>query len=64
VRPKIRADPEVPIRHLRNGVNRALEKALSDRPCLVRVLIDVEGWIQAEGARTQSPGQHKPHGGL
>ena len=30
----------------------------------MRVLIDVEIWIQAEGARAQSCNQHETHDGL
>ena len=50
------ADPQVTIGRLRNGVDRAFEKPLADRPCLVCVLIDVQGWIQAkaDGHKTVS----------
>ena len=49
------ADPQIAIGRLRNGVDRAFEKPLADRPCLVRVLVDVEGWIQRERQTGTAP---------
>jgi hypothetical protein len=57
------AEPEVAVGRLRDRVNRTSEESLADRPSLVSILMDVEGGIQAEGARTGSRGQQEKQGG-
>jgi hypothetical protein len=42
---EFRAEPQITVGRLSNCVDGAFEKAVSDRPRVVRVLIDVERWI-------------------
>src|SRR5262249_27633737 len=52
----VRTEPEVSVRRLGNGKDRAFEKAVADPPCRVGVLTDVERRIQCE--RTVRAAQH------
>jgi hypothetical protein len=45
------AKPEITVGRLSNRVDAACEKAFADRPRFVRVLIDVERWVQGGSAR-------------
>jgi hypothetical protein len=47
---EFRAEPEIPIGCLGNRVNGPLEKPVPNGPRVMRVLGDVEGWIQREAA--------------
>jgi hypothetical protein len=42
---KFRAEPEIAVGCLSNFVDGAFEKTVADRPRVVRILIDVEGWV-------------------
>src|SRR5262245_1618127 len=54
-----RAKPQIPVRCLRNRGDRALEEPVADRPGGVRVLTDVERWIECE--RGRRPHQQRRH---
>ena len=59
---KCGTEPQVAVGRLRNGVDRAFEKTLADRPCFVLVLIDIEGRIQAERPRARNRKQDRKNG--
>src|SRR5262249_43044212 len=61
---RIRAYPEIAVWRLRNGGDQAFEKPFADRPCFVRVLINVEGGIQCESARAEYRKHHDYSGGF
>ena len=43
---KFRAQPEITVGRLGNGVDDVLGKAVAAVPRLVGVLVDIEGWVQ------------------
>src|SRR5271155_3276435 len=49
---EFRSEPKIPVGRLRNCLDSAVEKALSGLPRGVRVLTDIERWVQCESART------------
>jgi hypothetical protein len=56
-------NPEVTVGGLRNGVDAALEKAFADHPGFVRVLIDVERWVQRPSWRAASQKHYQSDSG-
>src|SRR5262249_38402516 len=47
-----RSEPKVAVRRLGDGCDSGLCEAVADLPCRVRVLTDIQRWIQRERART------------
>jgi hypothetical protein len=63
---EFRAQPEITVGCLSDGVDDASRKVVADPPRRVRVLADVQGRIQGERARAHqsyhSPKRSPPHG--
>jgi hypothetical protein len=56
---EVGAQPEIPVEHLGNGIERSFEVPVADRPGFVRVLGDLVSRIQRESARArEQPRQH------